>query len=264
MSFTQTDNKTIGKTNITFTHIRHATSILEINNLKILIDPMLSEKESLPPVILTKNKLKNPRVGLPINVENIIKNTDYILLTHLHFDHFDKKAIEILPKSTAIICSEDESKKLKKLGFSVFYPIESEFEINDIKIKRFPAVHGRGVLKFLMGQCSSFLIEYNEFRIFLTGDCILNKSLKDEIINSEPDILVANAGSAKFKFGKSITMSIKDIKEISDCLKNTNIYVVHLESLNHCTETRSFCKEQTQNYTNIYLPNDGEVIEFNY
>jgi L-ascorbate metabolism protein UlaG (beta-lactamase superfamily) len=246
---------------IGFIHIRHAASIIKIDNKEILIDPMLSAKESFPPVKLAVNKLKNPRTDLPFNSDSIIKNIDYLLLTHLHFDHFDKKAIEILSKKTSVLCSKTDVKRLNDLGFSLTCPIEKEYEIDGIKITQYPAIHGKGLLKYLMGKGSSYLIDYKGFKIFLTGDCLLTSSLKNNLIKTEPDIVIANAGAAKFKFGKPITMSIKEIQEISKILENSKIFVIHLDALNHCSETRDYCKEQIRDYSNIYIPNDGEEIK---
>ena len=65
---------------ILFQHVRHATSILKIGKLKILVDPMLSEAKRIAPVILTNNKLRNPVVDLPINAEIVIDKMDYLLM----------------------------------------------------------------------------------------------------------------------------------------------------------------------------------------
>ncbi len=250
-------------TDVRFIHIRHATSILMINNNNYLIDPMLSEKESLPPILLTSTKLNNPRVVLPYSIDNIVSKTDFLLLTHLHFDHFDKKAIETIPKITSILCSKSDSDKIRKFGFSSIHSIESSYNFNGIKISRYSAIHGNGLLKYLMGKGSSYLIEYNEFKIFLTGDCILTNSLRNNLISTKPDIVIANAGAAKFKYGKPITMSITEIKEISKIVENAKVIVIHLGALNHCSETRNYCKDQIRDYSNIYIPNDGENILLN-
>lgn len=251
---------TYSQSSIKLFHIRHATSIIEINNKKILIDPMLSAKDSLPTVSLAENKLKNPRTDLPLSADSIVKNIDYLLLTHLHFDHFDSKAIQILSKQTPILCSKPDVKQLTKLGFSRIHTIDNEFETDSIKITQFPATHGKGFLKNLMGKGSSYLIEYKGFKIFLTGDGLLTDSLKNILTKTKPDIVIANAGAAKLKFGKPITMSIKDIQEISKILSNSKIFVVHLDALNHCSESRKNSQEQLVEYPNIYLPADGEEI----
>jgi L-ascorbate metabolism protein UlaG (beta-lactamase superfamily) len=246
-----------------FFHLRHATSILTVDNKVILIDPMFSEKGVLPSVILSSNKLKNPLTSLPIKVEDAIKNIDYLLITHLHFDHFDKRAIEILPKNIPVISSKYNFKKLKGLGFSSVHFIENDFDIDGININRFPAVHGKGLLKPLMGKGSSFLLTYNGVKIFLTGDCLWTESLKNKIVAIKPDVIIANAGAARFKIGKPITMSINDLHEMAKLRNETKIVVVHLDALNHCSETREFCKEQALNHDNIYFPNDGERVDLN-
>jgi L-ascorbate metabolism protein UlaG (beta-lactamase superfamily) len=223
---------------------------------------MLSAKGSLPPVILTANKFKNPLTDLPINLDSIVKYVDFLLLTHLHFDHFDKKAIKILLKNTPVLCSKIDSCKLKGLGFSSIHAIQNDYEVDGIKIIRYPAIHGQGLLKYLMGKGSSYLLNYQECKIFLTGDCIWTESLKNRITADEPDIIIANAGAASFKIGKPITMSVNDIKEMAQLFNKSKILVVHLDALNHCSETGNFSKIQTQNYSNIHVPNEGEIIVF--
>ena len=249
--------------NFNFTLVRHATAIIEIDGKKILMDPLFSDIEKLPPVPLTKNKLRNPRTGLPFSIGNIIKNTDYLLLTHLHFDHFDKQAIASIPKSTKVLTSSFDSNRIKKLGLTSIYSIKNDFEIDGFKIRRYQAKHGKGLLNLMMGKGSSYLIDYDGFKIFITGDSILTNSLKEYLSEADPDIIIANGGAAGFKFGKPITMSIKDIQGISGILKNSKIILIHLDALNHCTESRDFCKGQVKDYSTIIIPNDGETIKIN-
>jgi L-ascorbate metabolism protein UlaG (beta-lactamase superfamily) len=246
-----------------YTQIRHATSTIEIANKRILIDPMLAAKDDLSPVAFANNKFKNPMINLPFSTDSIIRNLDYLLLTHLHFDHFDKEAINRIPKSTHLLASTNDVKKLSKLGFTNISPINKNFELDGIKIRRYTAIHGYGLLRYLMGKGSSYLIGYNGFKIFLTGDCILNKSLRTNLIEAQPDIVVANGGAATLRFGKPITMSIKDVREISEILKDAKIILTHMDALNHCTETREYCKEQIKSTPNIVIPNDGETIVIN-
>lgn len=246
---------------INFMHVRHATSILKIEDKEILIDPMLSPKDGLPTIPFASNKLPNPKVALPFSAENVVKNIDYLLLTHLHFDHFDQAAAEILPKKTPVLCSKADVKRLNGLGFSATFPIEGKYEVAGINITQYPATHGMGLLKYMMGKGSSYLIDYNGFKIFLTGDCLLTPALKANLLAAKPDVVIANAGAAQFKFGKPITLSIKEVQEISKMLPDSKILVVHLDVINHCAETREYCKTQIQGYSNIYILNDGEEIK---
>jgi L-ascorbate metabolism protein UlaG (beta-lactamase superfamily) len=246
---------------IRFTHIRHASSLVEVGGKKIIIDPMLSDKQRLPSIILTKNKQKNPLTDLPFDVENISTGIDHVLLTHLHFDHFDTTAIQKIPKAASIICSKPDRKKLQKLGFSNIHPVSGPISIDDLGIERYPARHGRGLLRLLLGRGSSYVLVYKGVKIFITGDCLLTKALKKELIETKPDIVIANGGAAAFKFGKPITMTIKDIQQISKLLPNSKIFVVHLDTLNHCAETRLHYFDQMKAYPAIHIPADGETIE---
>lgn len=246
---------------IWFTHVRHATSIIEIGNVKILIDPMLSDKGSLPPVSLTMNKHKNPLISLPFRNSEILNDMNYLLLTHLHFDHFDKEAIRSIEKSVPVLCADPDRKKMHKWGFTTIRSFTSSIDVGDFEISRYPAVHGKGLLSYLMGKGSSYLIGYKGFKIFITGDCILTEALKNTLIEAMPDIVIANAGKAEFRFGKPITMSMKDIQQISGLLKKSKIYVVHLDALNHCSEPREYCKEMITDYPNIFIPVEGEKIK---
>lgn len=216
----------------------------------------------MPAVPLSANKLKNPRIDLPFQADSFTGDIDYLLLTHLHFDHFDSKAIELISKKTPVLCSASDLRKLNSLGFSASQPIDNDYETDGIKFKQFPAVHGKGLLKYLMGKGSSYLLDYQGFKIFLTGDCLSTSSLKENLRTINPDIVIANAGAARFKFGKPITMSISEVMEISKILPASKIIVVHLDALNHCSESRDYCRMQLQGYSNIYIPAGGEKIEF--
>ena len=251
------------KDSVLFTHIRHASSFIKLGKMTILIDPMLSEKHSLPSILFTQNKLRNPLTGLPFSIDDIVTQVDFVLLTHLHFDHFDYTAIQKIPKSTPIICSDFNKKKLMNSGFSTIYSLSDGITIDDLSITRFPATHGTGLFKVLLGKGSSYLLSFKGFKIFITGDCLLTKMIKIVLVETKPDLIIANGGAAVFKYGKPITMTIKDIQQLSAILPDSRIFVVHLDALNHCSETRLDYFDQLKNNLNIFIPADGEKIEIN-
>ena len=66
----------------------HATFFIRLNGVSMLTDPIFY---SIPPLV--------PRLSaLPLAPEKI-KGLDYILLSHGHFDHLDKKSLQLLYKS---------------------------------------------------------------------------------------------------------------------------------------------------------------------
>ena len=81
--------------------VRNATIIAEYGGKKILVDPMLGKKGSMPPFPFSRNQhLRNPLHELPFPVEEMLKGVDAVLLTHLHDDHIDEAAYEIIPEPT--------------------------------------------------------------------------------------------------------------------------------------------------------------------
>lgn len=70
--------------------IRHATLWLEYGGLKILVDPMLMDAESMPTFPNTPNEiLRNPGVDLPETETDYLK-PDLLIVTHTHADHWDE------------------------------------------------------------------------------------------------------------------------------------------------------------------------------
>ena len=70
--------------------IRNATIVVEYAGKKFLIDPMLAEKGTYPPFPNSpRQDQNNPLVSLPTSIDNIIKDIDAVIVTHLHYDHWD-------------------------------------------------------------------------------------------------------------------------------------------------------------------------------
>ena len=84
--------------------LRNATMIIEYSGLRILIDPMFAgvnnEKNA------TNINEVCPIHEIPVPPKDVIKNIDAVIITHLHPDHFDKCAQDILPKDTKIFVQD--------------------------------------------------------------------------------------------------------------------------------------------------------------
>ncbi|MCX8129251.1 MAG: MBL fold metallo-hydrolase [Clostridia bacterium] len=245
-------------------HIRHATVMVSINSKKILIDPMISDVNKLPPVPLTSNRLRNPMVPLPVNISEL-QHADAILITHYHFDHFDTEAQKFFPKDIQIFCQPADENKLRKHGFKKVTAVEKEFVWENLLFGRFDANHGTGLLGKIMGNSSSFLISNGKKSVFISGDALYDKALRKTLNDCKPDIIVANAGEARMLFGKPITMNTEDIVSIADTLPYANIITVHMDAINHCGLTRNNLREYLKKRNmldRIAIPEDGETLRF--
>ena len=101
--------------------IRNATLVVEYAGKKFLIDPMLAEKGAYPPFPnAPRQDQNNPLVELPTSVDNIIKDVDAVIVTHLHYDHWDEAAKEVLPKDIKLFSqNEEDATEIRNAGFKM-------------------------------------------------------------------------------------------------------------------------------------------------
>ncbi len=248
-----------------FTHIRHGSHFVEVAGMKFIVDPVLADKGSTFALPRGRVKDNNPLVDLPFDKKDI-GHVDGVIITHMHFDHFDEVAMEVIDKTTAIYCTPADVKKLKKAKFVNVIPIHDEFVINqNVKIKTVKGKHGTGLAGKLMGRTTGYILENikNEKKTYIIGDSIWCDSVKETLEKYQPEVVIAFAGEARLPFGKAITMSTYDIEQVSK-YSNAKIIVIHLDTWNHCFLTRDklklFLKDKSYK-NNILIPEDGEVID---
>ena len=54
-----------------------------------------------------------------------------------------------------------------------------------------------------------------------------------------PDVIVVNAGGARFLEGGTITMEAADVAAVAEAAPGARVVAVHMEAINHCLETRA-------------------------
>lgn len=252
----------VKKSRFRFQLWRHATLFIEVNKLNILVDPMLSAKDAMNPISNASNSLRIPMVDLPFHEEDLKKKmttVNAVLLTHLHADHWDAKARELIDKELPIICQPTDADRLKQQGFKEIIPLNEHMEWKGIGITRTGGQHGTGEIGKRMGQVSGYLIAHKKQSLYIAGDTIWCEEVKRVIDVFSPDHIIVNGGGARFLQGDAITMTGKDVLEVSKVTKN-KISIVHLETVNHCLEKRKDFRElieQNQLGKQVMIPDDG-------
>ena len=126
-----------------FEQIRGATSIVTYAGVRFLVDPMLAKKFAYPDVPTTINCAKgNPTTELPCPVSDLF-NVDVLLVTHLHFDHFDEAAKQLIPKDIPVIVSNStDAWFMNDIGFKTVINAIDGCVFKDIKISVTECEHG--------------------------------------------------------------------------------------------------------------------------
>jgi L-ascorbate metabolism protein UlaG (beta-lactamase superfamily) len=244
--------------------LRNATQILVINNKTILIDPMLASKDSYEAFQNTDNTVRNPLVDLPVSddvLKQLIVHVDAVLLTHIHLDHWDPAAQQLLPKDVQVFCQSVNVEVIKNAGFIKITAINDELVWNDITIHRTGGHHGTGEIGERMGIVSGYVITHQDESLYFAGDTIWCDEVAQALDKFNPDHIVLNGGGARFIAGDPIIMDIQDVLKVCSYAPKAKVYVVHLESVNHAKESRSDIKVaiKANDFTDrCCVPDDGE------
>lgn len=245
--------------------IRHATLLLSVNDKKLLVDPLLSPKGTMPPVPDVPNQQMNPLVDLPVSIEHLLA-CDAILVTHTHRDHLDQTAVELLPKNKPLFCQPDDKEQLKSMGFADVRPVAESVAWEGITFHRTGGKHGHGLLALKMAPVSGFVIASPvEPTVYIMGDTVWCPEVEQAIRKFNPEIAAANCGGAQFAYGEPITMSTEDLYKLCTGYPDLKVVAIHLEAWNHCRVTRKdlqqyIAQEGLRNH--FYIPADGETLIF--
>ena len=255
--------------------IRNATMIITYANKKFLIDPMLGEKGIYPPFPGTPNQhLNNPIVDLPVSMEEIL-DVDAVIVTHIHLDHFDPTAMEIIPKKMKMFAqNEDEANQMKEAGFkNVEVLKEEETLFGDITLTKTPAKHysDDSIVDMcrelgLTHKASGVVFNHSEEQsLYIMGDTVWYDEIKTVLTKYNPDIVVVNAGNAQFVDGRYLIMSKDDFFEATKVVPNAQFVATHMEGVNHLMVSRKDLRAyaEEKGFSNqLLIPADGETCEF--
>ncbi|MFT3910029.1 MAG: MBL fold metallo-hydrolase [Ferruginibacter sp.] len=246
--------------------LRHATLVIKIGNIQLLVDPMLAAKDEMDPVQNCGNDIRIPMVDLPFTkseLEKILNEVDAIVITHTHRDHWDKVAQDLVNKNKIIFCQPSDADKIKSQGFINVTVIDDVMVWKGITICRTKGQHGTGEIGKKMGEVSGFVFNDGKQKIYVAGDTIWCNDVEEAIHTHKPGTIVLNAGAAKFLSGDPITMTPQDIIKVHETIPAAKLIAVHMDTVNHCFAKRVDLKkilEENKLESKIIIPADGEVM----
>ena len=244
--------------------IRSATLRMQYANQMCLIDPYLAARRTLPSYAGVS---PNPLVDLPIPAEQVVAGIDMTIISHLHSDHFDAVAQQILPKDTAIFCQPGDEGRIAAKGFQHVTPVVASIQRQGITLTRVAGEHGEGKVLDDMGNVSGFVLQAEgEPTVYWAGDTIWCDPVRETITRFAPDVIIIHACGAVWGDGGFIVMDAAQAVEVCRAAPQSIVVATHMDSVDHATITRTdlraFARAAGVPDGRLLIPADGETLTF--
>jgi L-ascorbate metabolism protein UlaG (beta-lactamase superfamily) len=208
--------ESLPSTNGSLYFIGTATTLIRYHELTILTDPnfLHQGERAYLGYGLSAKRLTEPA----LSVEQL-PNLDAIVLSHLHGDHWDRRAQRGLDRNLPVISTAHAAKRLQLRGFSralglrTWTSTELSSGSTRLRVTSLPGRHAAGRMSRLLPPVMGSLLEFGpiagevELRIYITGDTLFIDDLR-EIPRRYPsiDAAVVHVGGTTLPGRVMVTM----------------------------------------------------------
>jgi N-acyl-phosphatidylethanolamine-hydrolysing phospholipase D len=147
--------------------IGHATCLIQIGDKVLLTDPIFTNTAGM----ISKRRIE-PGI-LPSSIDRL----DYILISHIHFDHLSYGSLSLLPKTATMLLPPGGGEYTPEFGFSEYREMNAwmTFEADGVRITAVPVKHFNGRYGFDVAwldhhMYTGYVIEYQGKTVFFAGD----------------------------------------------------------------------------------------------
>lgn len=229
---------------------------------------MLGKKGSMPPFPFSRNQhLRNPLHELPFPVEEMLKGVDVVLLTHLHDDHIDEAAYEMIPKDMRFLVQDENNRQVvMSHGFNHVEVVGDNTRVGEVSIQKAESQHGNFIMKYPAGHTAGYVFTHpQEKTLYHAGDTIWYAGVKRNLKRFRPKVITLNAGGNSFRLGGRVIMNDEDVVKVAAAAPDAKLFVTHLEGVNHNSVTREMVRKRAEVagiLNRVFIPEDGETVEY--
>ncbi len=257
-------------------HIRNATIKVTYGDTTFLVDPMLADKGAYPGFENTyRSELRNPMVGLPVPLEQVLEDVDAVIVTHTHLDHWDDVAQKRLPKGIPLfVQNTTDAELIRSQGFTDVRIIDAKDSFGDVTLYKTGGQHGSDAiyavppLAKILGSVMGVVFEAPGYEsTYVVGDTLWLEEVESAIAQYQPGVIVLNTGAAEVTGfeGDPIIMGKKDTLRTHRAAPDATIVAIHMDAVNHMTLDRKTLAEyvvQQGIEEHVVIPADGETLTF--
>ncbi|MCC7446922.1 MAG: MBL fold metallo-hydrolase [Anaerolineae bacterium] len=213
-----------------------ATVILRYAGFTILTDPNFLHRGDHVHLGygLTSERMTDPAIDfeqLPL--------IDFVLLSHMHEDHFDRMMEQKLDKTIPIITTAEAAADLRSKGFVAAWALNTWDSITitkgdaSVRITAMPGTHAPGFLANMLPPVMGSMLEFQNksgttlFRLYISGDTLIHDKLKEIPRRfSHIDLALLHLGGTRI-YGLMLTMNDKQGIEIINIVKPDLAIPIH-------------------------------------
>ena len=182
-----------------------------------------------------------------------------MLVSHLHRDHFDDTAAELIADRLPVLCPPGDAVELRRRGLARVAEVDQAQRLGALEVVRTDGRHGVGALADELGPVSGFVLSDGSRTFYLAGDTIWCEEVRAAVERHRPDVAVVNAVGARFAGSERLVMDVDDVRDLCRAFPELLVVAVHLEAINHCPVTRDELRHASRG-AHVVVPEDGEVV----
>ena len=240
--------------------IRHATLELELGGVRFLVDPMFDPAGARPAIANTPEPRPNPLVELPLDAAELVERADAVVVSHLHADHLDDTAAGLIGGRRPVLAQPGDGATLRERGITDVTEVADDVEHRGVRISRTGGRHGEGAIGEALGPVSGFVFRApGEPVVYVAGDTVWCDEVAAALEAHRPDVVVVNAGGARFLDSGLIVMGADDVRRVADAAPGAQVVAVHLEAINHCLLGRAELRAAVAG-RRVAVPDDGDAV----
>lgn len=242
--------------------IRSATIKLKAGGSTLLVDPYLAPKASGKTYAGAR---ASPLVELPLSVDELLQDVNAVFVSHLHSDHFDATAQQVLRKDMPLLCPAPIAGALRAMGFTDVTGIDSSLQWRGWTLTLTGGLHGPDEVLQDMGDVHGFVLQIDgEPTLYWVGDSIWCAPVQEAVERYDPDVVVAHACGATWRGLGPLVMDAAQVEALLRHAARCMVIATHLDTVDHATVSRADLAQHFEALPDLaarlHIPADGQVL----